>query len=62
MDKRIVDQLENGELKYSGLNVSLIKNSLNKKEGLLNKAEAVKLPGQKGQLFSLMNQYIQLLK
>ncbi len=62
LDKKIVQQLENGELTYSGLNASLIKHNFSKKEGLLDTVKTVKLPGQKSQFFSLMDEYIQLLK
>ena len=61
-DKKITNQLDNGALKFSGLNAGMIKNETTKKEALLNKGRNIKLPQQKGYLFSLINQYIQLLK
>jgi hypothetical protein len=61
-DKRIVGRLSSGGLKYSGLNAGMIKSKLAKKENLYKKINALQLSTQKSQFFSLVNQYIQLLK
>ncbi|MCF6169881.1 MAG: hypothetical protein L3J66_02750 [Bacteroidales bacterium] len=61
-DRKVTAQLERGELKYSGLNAGLLKNNIAKKAALLNKANSIRLPGQKSQLFSLISEYIQLLE
>jgi len=61
-DRKITEQLDKGELQYSGLNAGLIKNSITKKTALLSKVKTVQLPNRKGQLFSFIDQYIQLLQ
>ena len=61
-DKSIAGQLDRGELEYSGLDVASIKNKTTKKEALLRKTKAIELPGQKNQLFDLINDYNRLLK
>lgn len=61
-DRKIIQRMEKGELKFSGLNGGMISNNLRKKEDLFKKVKNVKLPAQKGQLFSLVNEYVLILK
>lgn len=61
-DKKIIDKLEKGELKHFGLDGGMIMNKLSKKENILKKVKRMQLPAHKTQLFSLVENYIELLK
>lgn len=61
-DKKIIDRMEKGELKHFGLNGGMIMNKLSKKENIIKKVKRLQLPAHKGQLFSLVKEYIELLK
>lgn len=60
-DKKIIERLEKGELKFLGLNGGVIMNKLSKKENIFKKVKRLQLPAHKGQLFSLIDKYIELL-